>query len=137
MSGWVMFVLGGREMAGALDEVREVVRATGIEELTGTRAPVTSLLELRGTPVPVVDLRSGADPADDGDILVLSTPQGVLGLAVDRVSSVLGPDDLVAPDPAEPTPHGLPAYVVEVRRDPAGRAVLVVSLLALAGLVSS
>jgi chemotaxis signal transduction protein len=137
MSGWVTFVLGSREMAGALDEVREVVRATGLEELTGSRAPVTSLLELRGAPVPVVDLRSAVDPADDGDILVLSTPQGVLGLAVDRVSSVLGPDDLVPPEPGEPCPHGLPAYVVEVRRDPAGRSVLVVSLLALAGLVSA
>ncbi len=106
VSGWVTFVMGSREMAGALDEVREVVRATGLEELTGTRAPVTSLLELRGTPVPVVDLRSGADPADDGDILVLSTPQGVLGLAVDRVSSVLGPDDLVPPDPIRAVPAG-------------------------------
>ena len=137
MSGWVTFVMAGRELAGALDEVLEVVRATGVEELTGSRAPVSGLLELRGTPVPVVDLRSGADPADDGDIMVLSTPQGVLGLAVDRVSSVLGPDDLVAPDPAEPCPRGLPTYVVEVRRDPAGRAVLVVSLLALAGLVTT
>ena len=52
VSGWVTFVMGSREMAGALDEVREVVRATGLEELSGTRAPVTSLLELRGTPVP-------------------------------------------------------------------------------------
>ena len=137
MSGWVTFVMGSREMAGALDDVREVVRATGLEELTGTRAPVTGLLELRGTPVPVVDLRSAADPADEGDILVLSTPQGVLGLAVDRVSSVLGPDELVPPAPDEPCPHGLPAYVVEVRRDPAGRPVLVVSLMALAGLVSA
>ena len=137
MSGWVTFVMGAREMAGALDEVREVVRATGLEELSGTRAPVTGLLELRGTPVPVVDLRSGVDPADEGDILVLTTPQGVLGLAVDRVSSVLGEDDLVAPGPEEPHPHGLPAYVLEVRRDPAGRPVLVVSLTALAGLVSA
>ena len=137
MSGWVTFVMGSREMAGALDEVREVVRATGLEGLSGTRAPVTGLLELRGTPVPVVDLRSGVDPADEGDILVLTTPQGVLGLAVDRVSSVLGPDDLVAPGPEEPGPHGLPAYVLEVRRDLAGRPVLVVSLTALAGLVSA
>ena len=137
MSGWVTFVMGSREMAGALDEVREVVRATGIEELSGTRAPVTGLLELRGTPVPVVDLRSGADPADEGDILVLSTPQGVLGLAVDRVSSVLGPDDLVASEPDQPRPPGLPAYVLEVRRNPAGHPVLVVSLTALAGLVSA
>jgi chemotaxis signal transduction protein len=135
MSGWVMFVQGGREMAGALDEVREVVRATGIEALSGTRAPVTGLLELRGTPVPVVDMRSGADPGTTGDVLVLTTPEGVVGLAVDRVSSVLDPDGLVAPGPDEPLPRGLPPYVVEVRRDAAGRAVLVVSLPALAGLV--
>jgi chemotaxis signal transduction protein len=134
-SGWVMFVLGGREMAGVLDEVREVVRATGIEGLTGTRAPVTGLLELRGTPVPVVDLRSVADPGDTGDVLVLTTEQGVIGMAVDRVSSVCGPADLVAPGPDEPRPHGLPSYVVEVRRNAAGKPVLVVSLPALAGLV--
>lgn len=132
-----MFVLGGREMAGALDDVREVVRASAIERLTGTRAPVTGLLELRGTPVPVVDLRSGAD-ADDrtGDVLVLATPEGLLGLAVDRVASVLGPDELAAPAADEPPPRGLPAYVVEVRRTAAARPVLVVSLPALAGLVT-
>ena len=122
-----MFVLGGREMAGALDEVREVVRATGIEGLAGTRAPVTGL----------VDLRSDADPGQSGDVLVLSPTVGVLGLAVDRVVSVLGPDELQPPSAAEPRPHGLPSYVVEVRRDATARAVLVVSLPALAGLVSA
>jgi chemotaxis signal transduction protein len=137
MSGWVMFVLGGREMAGALADVREVVRATGIEGLAGTRAPVTGLLDLRGTPVPVVDLRSAADPGGTGDVLVLSTAEGVLGLAVDRVVSVLGPDDLQPPSAAEPLPQGLPSYVVEVRRDAGARAVLVVSLPVLAGLVSA
>jgi purine-binding chemotaxis protein CheW len=132
-----MFVLGGREMAGALAEVREVVRATGIEGLAGTRAPVTGLLDLRGTPVPVVDLRSDADPGSTGDVLVLTTTEGVLGLAVDRVVSVVGPEDLLPPAADEPLPHGLPSYVVEVRRDAAARAVLVVSLPALAGLVSA
>jgi hypothetical protein len=34
-----MFVLGGREMAGALDEVREVVRANGIEGWPGPVHP--------------------------------------------------------------------------------------------------
>ena len=133
MSGWVTFLMDNREMAGPLDEVREVVRATGIEALSGTRAPVTGLLELRGTPVPVVDLRSGSDLSAPGDVLVLSAAEGVLGLAVDRVSSVLGPDALRPTD--EPRPRGLPAYVVEVRRDAAGRPVLVVSLTALAGVV--
>lgn len=145
VSGWVVFVLDGREMAGALDEVREVVRATGVETLTGTRAPVTGLLELRGTPVPVVDLRSTTAAAGDdsteavppGDVLVLSTPHGVVGLAVDRVTSVLDPEGLTTPPgPDQSLPLGLPSYVLEVRRDRADRAVLVVSLAGLAGLTA-
>jgi purine-binding chemotaxis protein CheW len=136
MSGYVVFVMDGREMAGQLGDVREVVRAIGIEPLTGARAPVTGLLTLRSTPVPVVDLRSAADPGDTGDVLVLSPDSdGILGVAVDRVIAVLGPDDLVPQDPDQPKPNGLPPYVLEVRRNDAGRPVFVVALRALAGLV--
>jgi len=136
MSGYVVFVMNGREMAGELGDVREVVRAIGIESLTGARAPVTGLLTLRSTPVPVVDLRSAVDPGDTGDVLVLSPDSdGILGVAVDRVIAVLGPDDLVPLDPNEPKPNGLPTYVLEVRRNGAGRPVFVVALRALAGLV--
>lgn len=135
MSGWVTLLMDGRELAGSLDEVREVVRATGIEPLSGTRAPVTGLLDLRGTPVPVVDLRSAADPDGRGDVLVLATPDGLLGLAVDKVLAVLPSDALVPPGSGAPRSAGLPAYVLDVRHDAAGRAVLVVSLSALAGLV--
>jgi chemotaxis signal transduction protein len=71
MSGYVTFMMGGREMAGRLLEVREVVRAVGVEPLAGSRAPVTGLLILRELPLPVVDLRSEADPGDVGDVLVL------------------------------------------------------------------
>ena len=99
MSGFVTFVVEGRTLAGRLDEVREVVRATGIEPLAGARAPVTGLLVLRGQPVPVVDLRSGSvDDDATGDVLVLQVTDGVLGLAVDEVVAVLGEDELV---PAE------------------------------------
>lgn len=137
MSGWVTFRMDGRELAGSLDEVREVVRATGIETLSGTRAPVTGLLELRGTLVPVVDLRAAADPDGQGDVLVLTTPDGMLGLAVDKVLAVLPADDLVPPGPGVTRSARLPSYVLQVRRGAAGRPVLVVSLSALAGLVPS
>ncbi len=136
MSGWVTFVIAGRELAGALDEVREVVRATGIEQLSGSRAPVSGLLELRGTPVPVVDLRTEADPDGRGDVLVLGTAEGLVGLAVDKVLAVIESDDLVPLRGEVPLSTGLPAYVREVRRDAAGRPVLVVSLGVLAGLVT-
>lgn len=135
MSGYVTFHMGGRELAGRLGEVREVVRATGIEELSGARAPVTGLLVLRGSPVPVVDLRAAADPGGSGDVLVLTSADGPLGLAVDKVLAVLGPDDLEPLPPDEPCSTALPAYVLEVRRNAAGAPVFVVSLTALAGLV--
>ncbi len=136
MIGYVSFTMGGRTLAGQLREVREVVRATGIEPLAGARAPVTGLLVLRGQPVPVVDLRSGAGDGEElaaGDVLVLQVAEGILGLAVDRVHAVLGPDELVPA--AGGRGIGLPAYVLEVRRDVRGTPVFVVSLPALAGLV--
>lgn len=134
MNGYVTFAMGGRVLAGRLEEVREVVRATGIEPLAGARAPVTGLLVLRGQPVPVVDLRGGSgEPDAPGDVLVLQVAEGVLGLAVDKVVAVLPESDLV---PAEGhRGPGLPAYVLEVRRDAAKAPVFVVSMTALAGLV--
>jgi purine-binding chemotaxis protein CheW len=136
VTGYVTFLMGGREMAGRLGEVREVVRAAGVEPLTGARAPVTGLLTLRGIPLPVVDLRTDPDAGDSGDVLVLSAADaGMLGVAVDRVLAVLGPDDLRALPDGAPMPAGLPAYVLEVRRDDADRVVFVVGLRALAGLV--
>jgi purine-binding chemotaxis protein CheW len=134
VNGYVTFVMAGRVLAGRLDEVREVVRATGIEPLAGARAPVTGLLVLRGQPVPVVDLRSGpGDPAATGDVLVLQVADGILGLAVDKVVAVLAETDLVPTEGQRGL--GLPAYVLEVRRDAAKAPVFVVSLTALAGLV--
>jgi chemotaxis signal transduction protein len=135
VSGFVTFVTGGRALAGRLGEVREVVRAVGIEALSGARAPVTGLLVLRSTPVPVVDLRSEPYAGDTGDVLVLQTEDGVLGLAVDKVVAVLGPDELMPV--TERTPVGMPSYVLEIRRGSDGEPVLVVSLPALAGLVSA
>lgn len=138
MIGYVTFLMGGREMAGRLSEVREVVRAIGVEPLTGARAPVTGLLTLRGHPVPVVDLRSGVDAGDVGDVLVLAADQdGMLGLAVDNVLAVLGAEELTPLDSAYPASRALPSYVLEVRRNASGRPVFVVALRSLAGLVSA
>jgi chemotaxis signal transduction protein len=135
VSGYVTFLMGGRELAGRLGEVREVVRANGIEPLAGARAPVTGLLTLRGHPLPIVDLRRGADAGDVGDVLVLAPDgDGPLGLAVDQVLAVLAPDDLVPLEDEQPA-RALPSYVLEVRRNAAGRPVFVVALRALAGLV--
>ena len=78
-----MFHMNGRDLACRLGEVREVVRAVGIDPLPGTRAPVSGVLELRNDPLPVVDLRSDAYPGEAGDVLVLNPgPGGSYGVAV-------------------------------------------------------
>lgn len=134
MSGYIMFHMSGRDLACQLDEVREVVRAVGIDPLHGTRAPVSGVLELRNDPLPVVDLRSDAYPGQTGDVLVLNPgPGGTYGVAVDRVLAVVSQGDLMPDDDDAPT--GLPAYVLHVLRRPSDLSpVLLVGLRALAGL---
>jgi chemotaxis signal transduction protein len=137
VSGYITFLMNGRDLACELDDVREVVRATGIEPLPGTRAPVSGMIELRNDPLPVVDLRSDAYPGEEGDVLVLNPDdKGSYGVAVDRVLAVVSGDDLVAEE-GEP-PAGLPNYVTQVLRRPADQApVMLVALRVLAGLEAS
>jgi chemotaxis signal transduction protein len=134
VSGYITFRMNGRDLACQLDDVREVVRATGIEPLAGTRAPVSGMIELRNDPLPVVDLRSDAYPGEEGDVLVLNPIDGgSYGVAVDRVLAVVSNDDLIVEE--EAAPAGMPPYVTQVLRRPEDQApVMLVELRALAGL---
>lgn len=125
MIGYITFRLAARELACRLDEVREVVRLAGLEALPGMTPPVSGVLELRGNPLPVVDLRLGAEPTR-GDVLVLEAGADTVGVVVDQVTAVLDEDDLVAS--SEEVPTGLPHYVVQVLRRDAGAPVLLVDL---------
>lgn len=134
MSGYITFHMNGRDLACRLDEVREVVRAVGIDPLPGTRAPVSGMLELRNDPLPVIDLRSDAYPGEQGDVLVLEPgTEGSYGVAVDRVLAVVSEDELATDEGHKPA--GLPPYVTRVLRRPADRSpVMLVNLRVLAGL---
>jgi len=134
VSGYITFHMNGRDLACELDEVREVVRAVGIDPLPGTRAPVSGMLELRHDPLPVIDLRSDAYPGEQGDVLVLEPGTGgSYGVAVDRVLAVVSDDELAADDTDKPA--GLPPYVTRVLRRPGDRSpVMLVNLRVLAGL---
>lgn len=133
MSGFITFTMNGRELACRLDEVREVVRAVGIDDMPGTRAPYSGVLELRGDPLPVVDLRSDAYPGETGDVLVLNPgAEGFCGVAVDRVVAVLGTEQLAADEGERPA--GLPPYVLDVLRAKDRSAVMLVDVRVLAGL---
>ena len=110
--GYVLFRLGERTFATALNDVREIVRLTGLESLPGTQPPLAGVLVLRGAPLPVLDVREQGR-ADEGDVLVMDVEDDTVGVAVDAVLAVLHADEL--PD-GNPPGRSLPSYVVGVRR---------------------
>jgi chemotaxis signal transduction protein len=136
VSSYLTFRMGTRVLAAPLDQIREIVRAAGVETLAGVRAPVTGLLELRGDPLPVVDLRTLHDEDELGDVIVVTGAEdGPLGLAVDKVVAVVTGEALAADDGA--LPIGLPAYVLEVLRTVDGdRPVFLIDLHVLAGVAA-
>jgi purine-binding chemotaxis protein CheW len=121
-AGLVTFVLGTREYATPLSAIREVVRLEGLADLPGMTPPLAGVLDLRGTALPVLDLRLG-DVAARGDVLVMeSTEDNLIGVAVDRVHSVVDAGELTQAGGAG---EELPAYVLEVLRGPLGTVFLV------------
>ncbi len=112
MIGYITFRLGDRQLACRLDEVREVVRLAGLDVLPGMTPPISGLLELRGNPLPVVDLRVG-DTDTRGDVLVMASGIDALGAIVDQVTAVHDEDELVS---SGERPSGLPTYVIDVLR---------------------
>jgi chemotaxis signal transduction protein len=123
MNGYVLFRLGERRFVTKLDEVREIVRLSGLETLPGMRPPLAGVIVLRGAPLPVLDVRAAQQVGTDGgDVLVMDADGDAVGVAVDQVLAVLGADQLQS---GEPPAKALPDYVVGVRRDAGGPLLLV------------
>lgn len=123
----VTFRLGVREYATSLLDVREVVRLQGVADLPGMARPLAGVLDLRGTAVPVLDLRAGPPADSRGDVLVVERPDGSgrrtpVGVAVDQVRAVVPAGELSAAGAAA---RVLPCYVIQVLRGAAGVVFLV------------
>jgi len=135
VSGLVTFLLGAQHYATPLTEVREVVRLQGLADLPGMHPPLAGVLDLRGSALPVLDLRPR--PGERGDVLVVDRPDaggsdaaagdattgGPVGVAVDAVRAVVRDDEL--PPAGGPRSDVLPSYVVEVLRGADGVVFLV------------
>jgi purine-binding chemotaxis protein CheW len=121
-TGYVVFRLGLRTFATSLDDVREIVRLHRLEPLLGAIPPLAGVLELRGAPLPVMDVRSTDCRPDEGDVLVMTLDGDTVGIAVDAVEAVLHPDELGA---ASTPAKVLPAYVIGVCPSPTGPLLLV------------
>ncbi|HVT21377.1 MAG TPA: chemotaxis protein CheW [Mycobacteriales bacterium] len=123
ITGYVMFRLGERAFATALDDVREIVRLAGLQRLPGVQAPLAGVIELRGAPLPVLDVRGPDAPEDEGDVLVVDVDDDAVGVAVDQVLAVLPADAL--PELTDRPAKVLPSYVVGVRSSKDGPVLLV------------
>jgi chemotaxis signal transduction protein len=122
-TGYVMFRLAARTFATSLDDVREIVRLAGLQRLPGVQPPLAGVIELRGSPLPVLDVR-GVDAAEDqGDVLVVDVAGDAVGVAVDQVLAVLAADAL--PELTDRPAKVLPSYVVGVRSSADGPVLLV------------
>jgi purine-binding chemotaxis protein CheW len=117
VTGYVTFRLGERVYATDLAAVREIVRLGNLAVLPAMRHPLAGVLDLRGAPLPVADIRPAGASDGSGDVLVLEAVDGAepVGVAVDAVCAVVDAGELV---PAAGPGRGalLPPYVVEVRR---------------------
>lgn len=122
-AGLVTFVLGEREYATPLSSIREVVRLEGLADLPGMTPPLAGVLDLRGSALPVLDLRLSAGPDARGDVLVLEGDDGQnVGVAVDKVRAVVDAGEL---SEAGDAGQELPPYVVQILKGSAGTVFLV------------
>ncbi|MBI3964270.1 MAG: chemotaxis protein CheW [Chloroflexi bacterium] len=128
----LVFDIGGQRYALALAQVREVLPRAGLTQLPEAPAALIGLLRLRGTLLPVLDLRlrfgvSPAVPRIDQRIVVAWVGQAIMGLLVDGVDGVLA-----LRDGAKPGEPGRAGQLVQHVEETPGGAVILLDTAALA-----
>jgi len=93
MSRWVSFVLAGQPYGIDILQVQEVLAKADIEPVPRAPADVLGVINLRGSIVTVIDLRSrlGLTPRADanGVVIIVDIDGQVVGMMVDQVAEVL------------------------------------------------
>lgn len=111
---WLTFTLAEEAYAVGILSVREIRGWSGVSRIPQAPAHMLGVVNLRGTFVPVMDLRArfGLAAAALGDntvIIVLNVAEHLLGVVVDGVS------DVIDIDPAEVKPVPDMGAVVDTR----------------------
>lgn len=119
---FVAFGLGEEEYAVDIARVREIRSFTASTPLPEAPAHVLGVVNLRGTVVPIMDLRArfGQEPvAPDLQtvVIILEFGQRSVGLVVDAVSDILRVETSnIQPAPeyeSEPSANGVEALIIE------------------------
>jgi purine-binding chemotaxis protein CheW len=108
------FVLGDEEYGIQLEDVREIIRMKPITEVPRTPLFVKGILSLRGTMIPVIDLKmrlklGETQISQHTRIVIISDDTRHLGVIVDRINGVVK----IREDMIEPTPPTISADVAE------------------------
>lgn len=117
------FVIGGQRFGIGLDDIQEVVRAVELARLPKAPRVVEGLIDLRGSVVPVLDIRSrfrlSPKPIGPGDHLIIARARGAtVGLRVDCAVDILPlPTDAIDGFDTAGAPN---EYVAGVARLPDG-----------------
>jgi purine-binding chemotaxis protein CheW len=98
MPDFLLFTLDQRRFALPVAQVREAVAAVAITPLAGAPGVVEGVIDVRGTPTPVLDLRARfalpPKPLAVSDHLVLATAgDRPVALRVDRATDVVSLDE--------------------------------------------
>ncbi len=113
---YLTFSLGGEEYGVDILKVQEIRGSSPITALPNSPGYVKGVMNLRGSIIPVVDLRARLGMGDGGRaaagvIVVVTVGSKVKGMIVDTVSDVVGiPAAEIQPPPDLETPPG-PRFV--------------------------
>lgn len=131
---YLTFQLGGEEYAIDILQVREIRAHEAVTRIAQAPAFMRGVINLRGTIVPIVDLRVkfGMDRRDEasGVVIILDIGGTFMGAAVDAVSDVV----VLAPQQIRPAPAFHAAIDAAVIRGIApldGRMLIVADIAAL------
>ncbi len=101
---FLTFELGGEAYGLPILKVQEIKGSAAVTPIPNTPEFIKGAMNLRGTVIPVIDLRErfGIAAAQQGTVtIVVSVAERVVGLIVDGVSDVLGlASEDIAPPPA-------------------------------------
>lgn len=103
---FVAFRLGAEEYGVSILQIQEIKRMTEVTRVPNTPVYVKGVINLRGSVLPVIDLKtrlnfaSSDDYTEDARIMIVKFDEYSVGMIVDAVSEVLWlPADQIEPSP--------------------------------------
>jgi purine-binding chemotaxis protein CheW len=100
----VVFRLGGEDYGIEISQVREIIKKRSITPMPRQPAYVEGVINVRGTIIPVVNLRKRfgltGDELSEPHTIIVESGDGLVGILVDSVSEVIRlPQDRIHPPP--------------------------------------